>query len=403
MIYGREKEVEAICQCTNNGMFWVEGIHGIGKTTLIRESLNRIETDGIFTKYIDLRVKSQLYVSPEACLLSEITGQDVSTYSKPGVFRKLSDIILDPNQIQRFIVIDELDLYTPTELNPLRNLLEATAQHNIRLFKSGYVCIPELGASPCKLTICFISAQSRESFLIKTASSTTYYSISKWICPLEHSSITDLINSKGVFGAEADYLANLTGGNPGFTELLLDKFNSKENISVKQLISLPETRQSIDNYFASVWQGLERNKRAWLVLAALYFGALMSKTKNEKFRPKCHVELGWRLDGLIPFAKIFKDEHDLGAKIMGENIKKCGLPFAFPVSPLFHTWVFNNQANPVNETLLSSTCSDVGNDVYEVLGLEIADWRDLASTLTVVSKAGDIVTKLCEVAGGLLC
>ena len=93
---GSKQEIDFIYECAKSGFVWIDGIHGIGKTTIIREALLRIQNDGSTTKYVDLRQKSLLQESIEACLLHELTGLDPSGLSKQLVFKNLNDILLDP-------------------------------------------------------------------------------------------------------------------------------------------------------------------------------------------------------------------------------------------------------------------------------------------------------------------
>lgn len=339
------------------------GIHGIGKTTLFKKCVDEGFGTGLDIRYIDSRTEVHAYPNLTASLISAF-GQPYTEdhYQNHRLLKHLFHS--DDNRNVR-LVIDELDVYPPSSIRPVWDLVENESS--------------EVG-------VLFISARSVDYFSSDDDLSSKPTSGRLHLGPLSVESSCLYFEDMSLPPPVAHSLVRLSGGNPTLMSLLGEMYQQTSNTDPLD----KENRHSLNaifSYFNGLWNALEEQVKLYsLFVTILVFSFITDSPRWVDIQAGFNswaIELN--LDGMVSFGDFFP-----------HSLEEDGGDLPSIISPLFMVWLLTEKLALIDGVFLKdpSDPASLPGYMFQYYGIPVSIWHEISAEIASHNSATEILAQL---------
>ncbi len=355
-----------------SSVIWLYGIHGIGKTHLLRNVLRSVELRGRLL-YIDSRADCHVYGDPVKSVLTRLTGRKPSKDQGENCKRLLEALERSNNCT---IILDEIDAFSAASLMPLW-----------RLF---------LGANAGGLgsSVVFVATRCWDYYR-QAANDESSYKVFGYthITPLPRESVVAMLSMNSVHSAEAERLYVESGGNP---TIIVQALRQAHDTKAAPNLADASFLATLSSYYRHLWSSLPPRARAEVLALCLATVANSDPTSGPRRK----------LDGAWPSFRDSLSRETISLISLSDSTlvnqyywpgESCPQPML--VAPSFMAWIarrYGPEAGVVFDAA-NSSFSARNSPERRMFGIPVADWADAGksiSTIGGVAKVAELIIKV---------
>jgi len=375
-ISDRPREAKILTDGLLDGFSWIYGLHGIGKTSLVKEVTDNTAFNKYKFIYLDSRTEIYSFSNITQSILNglqlDFSDNEKVNYNLLRLYHKT----ISPERYIR-VIIDELDVYPPRQIQPVWNLALAGALMNSRYTNNNFGFL-------------FISARPPSYFEDPDDLGSKPTMGEVQLYPLSIEATFRYFSRIDIPKRKTHELIRLSGGNPTLMNMLSQMFIATNEINAFDVVNR-NYLANMYSYFNNVWNALEEHTKWYCIYAAILFYNYANKTSHWQTLKRKTTD--WDVGTL---SLHLRDMLSFGSRLpdFGSDETK-DIPSI--VSPIFVTWVLIQKASKISQDF--SDKYNGPNPLYNqnVLGLPLSYWKDASTAITTIGKATTIFQTLMSI------